>query len=203
MAAALVASIWLTFQVRAYSEDVLIPFSNGLEQLDDQLLTAENLVEDLAGVIPPGSIENLANRVGEIGSRLESLQVYVDLASAGIDALGSVPFFQSDLEKAAGALASLETDLAGLMTRLDEVEQFLLENQAVPTSLRSGVTSALSKLRVGLDNSQNTVDAVDRSVDTWLNLARFVSTTIFLWGIAGQVGLIILGSRIRKESSHT
>lgn len=194
-----VFAIRLSIQVNNSADEIVVPFTTGLDTIDAQLTTVEGLVDEFSGVLPVESVVGLAQQLGEVNTRLENVGGYLDLARSAISALDAVPFIPVDLTGLNSELDGLEEDLASLIAGLDQVTQFVLDNQEVPAQIEAGVDAGLAQLRTGLTAAQQEVSEVDDAVQWWLGVGMVSTFAILLWGIVGQIGLIVGGLQLRRR----
>jgi hypothetical protein len=201
MLVAFVFAVRLSIQVNDTADEIVVPFTTGLDTIDAQLTTVENLVEEFSGVLPAEAVVDLAQKLGEVNARLENVGGYLDLAKTAVSALDAVPFIPVDLTGLDDELDGLEEGLRSLTSGLDQVTQFVLENQEVPAQVEAGVNAGLAQLRAGLTAAQQEVTDVDDAVQWWLGVGMVWTFAILLWGMLGQIGLIAFGLQLRRSEA--
>jgi len=75
----------------------------------------------------------------------------------------------------------------------------VLNNQEVPAQVEAGVNEGLLQLRTGLETAQKAVAEVDDAVQWWLNVGMGSAFILLLWGLVGQIGLIVFGLRLQRN----
>lgn len=197
MVAAIGVTIHQTVDIDNRADDVLLPMSGGLEDLDAQLATVSQLWVDILEAIPAESTEDLAETVTELTATLERAGELIETARRGLEAVDGIPFLPVDTAEMMAQLGSLEESLAFVLPLLEEASVFLSADEAGAQDVIDGVSSGLIEIGVGLDAAQSEVASISGAVDRWLVAGTGITLLLLLWGIAGQIGLIVLGSRMR------
>ena len=197
----IVFSIRLSIQAIDTADDIVAPFTTGLDKIDDQLTTVERLVAEFSGVLPAEAVVDIAQTLSELNTRLESVGGYLELARAATKALNAIPLIPVDLSGLSAELDGLEEGLNTLSSGLDQVTRFVLNNQDVPAQVEAGINEGLSQLRTGLEAAQNEVAQVDDAVQWWLNVGMAFTFILLFWGLVGQIGLIVYGLRLQRKAS--
>ncbi len=197
----IVFSIRLSIQAIDTADDIVVPFTTGLDKIDAQLTTVERLVAEFSGVLPAEAVVDIAQTLSELNTRLESVGGYLELARAATKALNAFPLIPVDLSDLSAELDGLEEGLNTLSSGLDQVTRFVLNNQDVPAQVEAGINEGLSQLRTGLEAAQNEVAQVDDAVQWWLNVGMAFTFILLFWGLVGQIGLIVYGLRLQRKAS--
>jgi hypothetical protein len=196
-----VFAVRLSIQVNDTADEIVAPFTTGLDTIDAQLTTVEKLVDEFSGVVTAEAVADLAQKLGEANVRLEGVGGYLDIARSAVAALDAIPFIPVDLTGLNDDLDGLEEGLRSLTSGLDQVTQFVLENQEVPAQVEAGVNAGLAELRTGLTAAQQEVTDVDDAVQWWLGVGMVWTFAILLWGMLGQIGLIAFGLQLRRSEA--
>ncbi len=185
------------------ADDILVPLAGGAQSFQEQLDATEQLVDELLAVVPTSTIVDLAGQLAELTTRLETLNGYLNTARQVVTGLDGLPFLPIDLSAIESDLDDLETGLATLTVRLEELSGLVLENQDVPAQIAAGVGEAINEVRTGIDNAQAEVGRISDAVDRWLVTGLVTVLVLLTFGVAGQVALIQLGRLQRRggESS--
>lgn len=190
--------IWQTTQLRSNADDILIPMAGGLEDLDDELDTVDQLVTELLGVLSVETIVDLAGRVDELNLRIETIGGYIEVADRALAGLEAIPLLPIDIDDLRTELEGFDAGLATLNSQFGQVAGFILENQDVPEQIADGVTDAIGQLRTGIDAAQEQVADAGDAVDRWLVIGSVLTLVLLAWSIVGQVALILWGLHLRR-----
>ena len=196
-----VFAVRLSLQVNDTADEIVAPITTGLNTIDAQLTTVEKLVDEFSEVLTAEAIADLAQKLGEANVRLEGVGGYLDIARSAVAALDAIPFIPVDLTGLNDDLDGLEEGLLSLTSGLDQVTQFVLENQEVPAQVEAEVNAGLAQLRTGLTAAQQEVTDVDDAVQWWLGVGMVWTFAILIWGMLGQIGLIALGLQLRRSEA--
>ena len=196
-----VFAVGLSLQVNDTADEIVAPINTGLDTIDAQLTTVEKLVDEFSEVVTAEVVADLAQTLGEANVRLEGVGGYLDIARSAVAALDGIPFIPVDLTGLNDDLDGLEEGLRSLTSGLDQVTQFVLENQEVPAQVEAEVNAGLAQLRTGLTVAQQEVTDVDDAVQWWLGAGMVWTFAILLWGMLGQIGLIVLGLQLRRSEA--
>ena len=196
-----VFAVGLSLQVNDTADEIVAPITTGLDTIDAQLTTVEKLVDEFSEVVTAEVVADLAQTLGEANVRLEGVGGYLDIARSAVAALDGIPFIPVDLTGLNDDLDGLEEGLRSLTSGLDQVTQFVLENQEVPAQVEAEVNAGLAQLRTGLTVAQQEVTDVDDAVQWWLGAGMVWTFAILLWGMLGQIGLIVLGLQLRRSEA--
>ena len=196
-----VFAVRLSIQVKDTADEIVAPFTTGLDTIDAQLTTVEKLVDEFSEVVTAEAVADLAQKLGEADARLEGVGGYLDIARSAVAALDAIPFIPVDLTGLNDDLDGLEEGLRSLTSGLDQVTQFVLENQEVPAQVEAEVNAGLAQLRTGLTAAQQEVTDVDDAVQWWLGAGMVWTFAILLWGMLGQIGLIAFGLQLRRSEA--
>ena len=196
-----VFAVGLSLQVNDTADEIVAPITTGLDTIDAQLTTVEKLVDEFSEVLTAEAIADLAQKLGEANVRLEGVGGYLDIARSAVAALDAIPFIPVDLTGLNDDLDGLEEGLLSLTSGLDQVTQFVLENQEVPAQVEAEVNAGLAQLRTGLTAAQQEVTDVDDAVQWWLGAGMVWTFAILLWGMLGQIGLIAFGLHLRRSEA--
>ena len=196
-----VFAVRLSLQVNDTADEIVAPFTTGLDTIDAQLTTVEKLVDEFSEVVTAEAVADLAQKLGEADARLEGVGGYLDIARSAVAALDAIPFIPVDLTGLNDDLDGLEEGLRSLTSGLDQVTQFVLENQEVPAQVEAEVNAGLAQLRTGLTAAQQEVTDVDDAVQWWLGAGMVWTFAILLWGMLGQIGLIAFGLQLRRSEA--
>jgi len=203
MLVGLVFAVLLSLQVNDTADEIVAPITTGLDTIDAQLTTVERLVDEFSEVVTAEAVADLAQKLGEANTRLEGVGGYLDIARSAVGALDAIPFIPVDLTGLNDDLDGLEEGLRTLTSGLDQVTQFVLENQEVPAQVEAEVNAGLAQLRTGLTAAQQEVIDVDDAVQWWLGAGMVWTFAILLWGMLGQIGLIAFGLQLRRSETTT
>ena len=196
-----VFAVRLSLQVNDTADEIVAPITTGLDTIDAQLTTVEKLVDEFSEVVTAEAVADLAQTLGEANVRLEGVGGYLDIARSAVAALDAIPFIPVDLTGLNDDLDGLEEGLLSLTSGLDQVTQFVLENQEVPAQVEAEVNAGLAQLRTGLTAAQQEVTDVDDAVQWWLGAGMVWTFAILLWGMLGQIGLIAFGLQLRRSEA--
>lgn len=194
-------AVRLSLQVNDTADEIVAPITTGLDTIDAQLTTVEYLVDEFSEVLTTEVVADLAQKLGEANVRLEGVSGYLDIARSAVAALDAIPFIPVDLTGLNDDLDGLEEGLLSLTSGLDQVTQFVLENQEVPAQVVAGVNAGLTELRTGLTAAQQEVTDVDDAVQWWLGVGMVWTFAILLWGVLGQIALIAVGLQLRRSEA--
>jgi hypothetical protein len=195
--------VYQSRDVNDRADEILEPVAGAIQDFQAEVDTVEQLVDDLVEVLPTETVVDLAGQVSDFAARLAMFQGYIDGAERGLVALDAIPFLPVDLGDVSAELAGLDEGLSTLTAQVDEVTSFILENQDVPAQIADGVYSGIDQLRTGLDAAEAEIASVSDAADRWLLLGVAMTLVLLVFGIAGQIAMILWGRDKRQLSDDT
>jgi ABC-type transporter Mla subunit MlaD len=195
---------------------IISTLESTLGTFGESLVDADPLVTEIRTLVG----DQIPTTLEATRTSIESAQSSAGIVESVLRSITSIPFFPGDpyapevpLEQALGDVADRLGDIPSSLQEAEQGLASIQENIGVTQGNLSSLSGDIGDLKSQLDDAELVIvsyqgiardlseklDNLSVSIPKWINLAAIVLTTVFLWVIFTQIGLLIQGIGLFKS----